>query len=218
MLNVGQVQDVVAAAKRAGRKVRVAGARHSTKEAVFSPAPRDYRIVLGDEPQKVRLLRTDESGADVSVGGGCYLGVNPSDPLSTKAGSLNYILEEHGYAFARLEQLKLYPTDRVELGSETDTALRARADDEAAGGDLTRAAETYRTLLAAIMAAKPQPETSLSDATDLASLYQAMAALHRRVGRQDDASALDARRAKLWRHWNQQLPDNPFVTARLTEG
>jgi serine/threonine-protein kinase len=120
-------------------------------------------------------------------------------------------------AFARLQQLGLYPADRVDLGSETDAALRARAEDEAANGDLARASETYRSLLAAIMAAEPESETRLSDATDLASLYQAMAALHRRAGNKEAADDLDARRTRLWQHWNQKLPDNPFVMTKLAE-
>ena len=98
VMNVAQVKEIVAAAKKAGRRVRVAGARHSTEEAVFSPSSRDYRIVLGGELQKVLILRADENGADVSVGGGCYLGINPSDPLSTEKTSLNHILEENKYA------------------------------------------------------------------------------------------------------------------------
>ena len=49
-------------------------------------------------------------------------------------------------AFARLQRLEADPVNEIELGSETDTALRARADHLADTGDTARAIETYRAL------------------------------------------------------------------------
>ena len=82
-------------------------------------------------------------------------------------------------------------------------------------GDLASAIETYRKLLGGVSAAKAAPETNLADAADLSRLYGSMAVLHRRVGKEDLASDLDARRLKLWQQWDRKLPNNPFVIAQL---
>jgi tetratricopeptide (TPR) repeat protein len=118
-------------------------------------------------------------------------------------------------AFARLRQLKSYPADRVDLGSETDAALRALADHQADTGNPARALETYRQLLDGVLAAEATPEKNLSDTADLSRLYASMAVLHRRVGQDDLASEVDGRRLRLWQLWDLKLPKNPFVTAQL---
>ena len=107
-------------------------------------------------------------------------------------------------AFAMLESLKLYPAATVELGSEVDGALRAKAALEAATGKPIQALATARDLLGKVMAAKPEPESNLADAADLALLYLSLAHL-------EPAADWDTRRMNLWRHWQRQLPHNPFV-------
>jgi tetratricopeptide (TPR) repeat protein len=118
-------------------------------------------------------------------------------------------------AFDRLSQLKLHPVDRIQLGSEADVALRARADHEADTGNVGRAIEIYQKLIEQIMAARPKPEDSLTDAFRLSRIYLAMAALHRRAGQAELASTLEMRRLELWRTWNQKLPHNAFVHRQL---
>jgi tetratricopeptide (TPR) repeat protein len=118
-------------------------------------------------------------------------------------------------AFERLSQLKLYPSPQVRLGSPAKEALCALADYEAGNGSLPRAIEIYQKLLEQIQATKPKPETSLADALGLSNIYRAEALLHRRVGQADLASALEARRLELWRHWERKLPDNPFVLRQI---
>jgi tRNA A-37 threonylcarbamoyl transferase component Bud32/tetratricopeptide (TPR) repeat protein len=120
-------------------------------------------------------------------------------------------------AFERLRQLKFYPADKVETGSEAEEALRALADHEAETGNLPRALQVYQELLDRIAAAKPEPEINLEDATHLSKVYASMAFVERRARRADLASALDARRLELWRRWEQKLPNNPFVVRRLAE-
>ena len=118
-------------------------------------------------------------------------------------------------AFSRLSELKLYPEEQVELGSEPDDALRARAEYEAGGGKVQLGIETYDQLLTRILAFGPKPESDLGDATSLSNLYAALAALHRRAGQVGDADALDASRLKLWRHWQRKLPNNSFVLGQI---
>ncbi len=57
--------------------------------------------------------------------------------------------------------------------------------------------------------------SNLADAVDVSRVYAALAALHRRARRNDLASALEARRLELWRHWDARLPHNNFVRRQL---
>ena len=118
-------------------------------------------------------------------------------------------------AFKRLLQLKMYPADKIWLGSGAHRTLSALADYEAENGNIPRAAEIYRELLDKTASSKPGPETSLEDALDLSSIYTGMAAVHHRAGQAERGSALEARRLELWRRWERKLPNNPFVLRQI---
>jgi serine/threonine protein kinase len=118
-------------------------------------------------------------------------------------------------AFDRLRQLKLYPTEKIKLGSEAEDSLRARADYEAGNGNLPGAIAIYQNLRDQIQATTPNPEVSLFEAVRLSNLFGAEAAVERRAGHADLASPLEARRLDLWRHWDRQLPNNSFVRREL---
>jgi hypothetical protein len=118
-------------------------------------------------------------------------------------------------AFAQLAELKLYPAERVEAGSEPDIALRALAEYEADAVNVRRGIETYRLLLDRIAASQPKPESNLPDAADLSSLYAAIAVLHRRAGDVRAAADFETRRLELWRGWDRRLPNNTFVRRQL---
>jgi serine/threonine protein kinase len=118
-------------------------------------------------------------------------------------------------AFSLLKELKLYPAEEVEPGSEPDDALRALAEHEAANRSIQRGIEIYQQLLSRIMASKPEPESKLEDAAELSNIYSAMALLHRRAGHTEAAIAIEARRLDLWGQWDPKLPNNPFVSRQL---
>jgi serine/threonine-protein kinase len=118
-------------------------------------------------------------------------------------------------AFAKLAGLKQYPGAPVTLRSEALDALLARADDEAARGNMAHAIEIYQNLVEQVRAAGPKTETDLSDATDVSRLYATLAALERRAGRTDEAAALDTRRSQIWQRWEKALPGNPFVARQI---
>jgi tetratricopeptide (TPR) repeat protein len=120
-------------------------------------------------------------------------------------------------AFERLRQLKLYPAENFKLGSEVEDSLRALADYEAATGNLHRAVEVYQKLLDQVRPAKSSPETSLTDAVRLSTIYRGASAVQRRAGLSDRASILEARDRKLWQLWDRALPNNTFVRRHLTE-
>jgi serine/threonine protein kinase len=118
-------------------------------------------------------------------------------------------------SFERLRQLKMYPAEKIKAGSEADDALSALADYQAETGNVVRAIEVYQELIDRVGAASPKPDTILQDAVHLSRIYAAKAVLHRRAGQADLASALEARTLELWRHWERQLPKNPFVLRQL---
>ncbi|HEY7391852.1 MAG TPA: serine/threonine-protein kinase [Bryobacteraceae bacterium] len=146
--------------------------------------------------------------------------------IDALAGSVFPLLQLHRYrdarqrldaAFLRLNQLGLYPAEQIELGSLADDTLRARAEYEAATGNVAGAVDICEKLRALIFAAKPQPrpEASLEDAVELSNIYRQTAALYRRGHRPAPANGLEARRLELWRHWDTKLPHNAFVRREL---
>jgi serine/threonine-protein kinase len=118
-------------------------------------------------------------------------------------------------AVATLKALNLYPAEKIDAGSEADRTIRALADLEADTGNVAGAIDLYQRLLDDIQASDMKPETSLPAAVDVSTLYQSIAALHARNRRADLASALEAKRLELWRHWNRKLPANAFVRQQL---
>jgi tetratricopeptide (TPR) repeat protein len=118
-------------------------------------------------------------------------------------------------ALALLKDTKDYPVERVPLDSQTFVVLCAEADYEAGEGNDRRALEIYTQLLDKVMADKPEPLTDLRDAPRMSRLYEAVASLSRRTGDSAQADDMRSRRLDLWRHWDSQLPDNPFVHRNL---
>ena len=117
-----------------------------------------------------------------------------------------------------IEQLRTvgdFPAASIESDREAAVVLRALADDMDDAGDLTGAVQTYRELLDKVMASHPDVEHDLRQATDLSIIDLAFARVLNRAGRAAEASAIDARRARLWAAWDRKLPGNPFVLRQL---
>jgi len=118
-------------------------------------------------------------------------------------------------AFRRLRDTKDYPADRIELGSEADTVLRAHGDHLAGTGQTPRAAEVYRELLEKALATRPDPSVDLRHAAKLSGIYEALAGLDRRTGEASRARALSERRLQLWQQWDRKLADNRYIAGQL---
>jgi len=118
-------------------------------------------------------------------------------------------------AFSLLRETKDYPAEKIMLSSESDIAMRASADQYAETGQLEKAAQAYRELMAKVMASNPDPWNDLEDAYHLSSHYAAMGAILGRVGLADEAASFEGRRLELWEHWNQKLPNNRFVLRQI---
>jgi tetratricopeptide (TPR) repeat protein/predicted Ser/Thr protein kinase len=118
-------------------------------------------------------------------------------------------------AMTRLRDLRLYPSDN--LVPESYETLCALADLEAAAGNAQRAIEVYEELVSKMVKTRTEFGTMLDDAVDMTRVYIAYSGLRRRMGRADLASALEARRLKLWQHWDASVPHNTFVRRQLQE-
>ena len=118
-------------------------------------------------------------------------------------------------AFRLLKETKEYPAPAITAGSEADTAMRALADHYAETGQPRQALEIYQDLFRKIMASNPDPQNDLVNAAHVSRLNTSLAKLLRRVGKGNDAIPLEATRLELWKHWNGQLPSNPFVRRQL---
>ncbi|HKV77571.1 MAG TPA: serine/threonine-protein kinase [Candidatus Sulfotelmatobacter sp.] len=117
--------------------------------------------------------------------------------------------------FQLLRQFKFYPADHISLGSDTEGSVRALADYEAQNGRLSRGIEMYEKLLTQLQPTEADPEFNAEDAVRLSAICDSAASLYRRAGQRDRASALEARRAEIWRQWDHKLPNNPFVQRQM---
>lgn len=118
-------------------------------------------------------------------------------------------------AFRLLRETRDYPTERISPYDDVETVVRALADHHAETGQPQRAVQVYEALLDRIMASKPDLGSNLSHAAKLSRVYEALAELHRRTGRQGKFSRVAALRLGLWRQWDRRLPNNAFVRRQL---
>jgi hypothetical protein len=117
---------------------------------------------------------------------------------------------------AQLQETKDYPAGgRIRLDSPAHVLLSALADEEAERGNPRRALDIYEELLRGVLAWPSEPETNLPDAAGLSRLYTVVAALDRRIGRSEAASAFETRRLEIWQHWDARLPNNAFIRSQL---
>jgi tetratricopeptide (TPR) repeat protein len=114
-------------------------------------------------------------------------------------------------ALGILRDTKDYPSDRIRLASQSYSVASALADYEAEAGSAARALGTYQQLLDAVMATHPEPLKDLRDAPKLSRIYEALSILYRRTGNLARADLMKSRREELWRHWQAELPNNPFI-------
>jgi serine/threonine-protein kinase len=118
-------------------------------------------------------------------------------------------------ALKMLVETKDYPSNRVQLGGPAYWVVRALGDFEAGTGQPGRALAVYDQLLAEIMASQPNALDDLRDAPKLSRVYEALTVLNRRMGSPGKAAAMNSQRVTIWRHWEQKLPDNPYIRREL---
>jgi D-arabinono-1,4-lactone oxidase len=95
------VVRLVEHARREKLRLRTIGAGHSVATAIgdTDAAVDDLVVVLDGDLRGIEITESTADGrARVRVGGGCNLGINPSDPTSTPSNSLCLTLASRGYA------------------------------------------------------------------------------------------------------------------------
>jgi D-arabinono-1,4-lactone oxidase len=98
---VEEVQAKVKECLSNGSILRIAGAQHSTPEAVFAPeGEKAIRVKLEGDLRAIEWLDKDPVNDTITlrVGAGCNLGIDPSDPNSNASNSLTRQLDARGYA------------------------------------------------------------------------------------------------------------------------
>lgn len=120
-------------------------------------------------------------------------------------------------AFERLATLRIYPADRLDLGSPADDVLSAQAEAYASRGQIDEAIRTYEQLLGLTGRSVDEAATDLNAACEVSRVYGALAPLLARAGRHDAARALMEKRAAMWRAWAARLPGNAYVARQVAD-
>jgi serine/threonine protein kinase/tetratricopeptide (TPR) repeat protein len=123
-------------------------------------------------------------------------------------------------ALSILSAAKDESSGQVALGSDQFTVQLALLDQLADEADISRAIDVGEQLLGRVMQATPEPLADLRDAPNLSRLYATLEKLYRRTTNSANsakAAQLKTERRELWQHWNDRLPDNPFVRRQLAD-
>jgi len=95
-----ELRTVIRDAKSQDKKVRVCGSQHSVPQAIFDLADTSEKVSilkLQGDFMKITALTGEEPGT-FRVGGGCHLGIDVHDPISTAANSVTHVLNNAGWA------------------------------------------------------------------------------------------------------------------------
>ncbi len=119
---------------------------------------------------------------------------------------------------AALQMLRQIGTSAEFVGSiegEWDEALRASADDAAAGGNRPQARLILLDLESKLMAQHPDLEGDLRHADDMSRLYDSIARIDGLLGNREERAKYESLRGELWRRWDRKLPNNSFIHEQL---
>lgn len=99
-----EIKLIIEYAKKNRLTVRVAGAEHAPTSAIYSSHINQIKVKLDGDLKKIKEINIDDSKeyAAVTVGAGCYLGVNPSDQKSTLENSFTKQLDDLGFSLPNL--------------------------------------------------------------------------------------------------------------------
>lgn len=103
--SIGEVKELIDFARSNNCVIRTLGSQHSPTLAIYDEKnERQIKLILDGELRGIKSIEPNDSKdfATVSVGAGCYLGVNPRDKSSTKENSFNFRVDKVGYALPTL--------------------------------------------------------------------------------------------------------------------
>ncbi|HEX2548291.1 MAG TPA: D-arabinono-1,4-lactone oxidase, partial [Gammaproteobacteria bacterium] len=98
--NVEDIQEIIQFALQNHYLVRTVGSAHSPTAAIYGEDESVLKLCLDGNLRKIQSFMVDESktSATVTVGAGCYLGVNPKDRKSNLENSFNKQIDDKGFA------------------------------------------------------------------------------------------------------------------------
>jgi tetratricopeptide (TPR) repeat protein len=147
------------------------------------------------------------------------------DYLTRSAAESTYALRRLGRtaeAHYRLKRIRREILDEEDLSQAShgptgaiDSLMRAEAEWIAGSGQAKQAADLYRAIIEHNTRSGADPHHDLSDGLQLSLRLSRLQQLLSAAG--DTAGSEKARnqRRELWLHWQQKLPDNPFVKSQL---
>lgn len=102
--SIEELKQIINYAKKENLIIRTIGSGHSPSASIFPEQEKHIKIKLAGDFKKIKSFTEEESkdSALVTVGAGCYLGVNPSDKESTLENSFNYQIDLEGFALPTL--------------------------------------------------------------------------------------------------------------------
>jgi serine/threonine-protein kinase len=224
-VNLGRRQDAISALQKAFDVIHEMAAKdpkdYSSRTRQASAARELGNILRDTDPQRaievydagLLELRTIPSNVKVRRDRAVLM-ANSSYALR-RVGRGQEARKRIDDAFTILKETHDYPAEKIALGSEDYTILRARADDFAETGDPHHAMEIYQELLTKITASKPDPLNDLRDAAQISQFYAAFAGVYRQLHDSSNTQSMDAQRRELWRAWDRKLPGNAFVERQL---
>ncbi len=118
-------------------------------------------------------------------------------------------------ALKTLQETKDYPSEKLTLGGESYVVERAQADAEAADGSPQKAVALYEHLMQAVIAGDSAASVDFRNAPAMSSLYEAMSKAYHRAGNTVLERDAAERRIRLWREWDQKLPENAYIRSQL---
>lgn len=102
--SVEELKKIIQHARDNHLTVRTIGSEHSPPDAIYSQNEKQIKIKLEGSLSEIHQFEIDETKAvaKVTVGAGCYLGVNPRDKKSSWENSFNYQMDNKGFALPTL--------------------------------------------------------------------------------------------------------------------
>ncbi len=98
--SVEEVKQIILFATKNSHLVRTVGSGHSPSASIYGEEENVIKICLDGDLRKIHSFEVNESKTEglVTVGAGCYLGINPKDRSSTLDNSFNKQIDDRGFA------------------------------------------------------------------------------------------------------------------------
>jgi serine/threonine protein kinase len=223
-VSLGRPEEALASFRRAVSLAEEAAARDASDErsrrriAELSLEVGDI-LLASDPPQALavyeralQVVRESPGTRQVRLEAGLLLGTSYALRQLGRGAEAGRHVDR---ALALLRGAGLYPQETIEPLSEADFAMRALADQRAAGGDVAGGIEVYQDLVSRLLAGPLRQAEDLRGAAALSRAWSGLTPLLRQNGRPEEAAAVDSDRRALWAAWAERRPAEAAVRRQL---